>query len=130
MIESAEVQRGLVTRFDPNRLLENGAAPDCPRVRAVQGVHYFVCVGRFGLWSVWIPAFSSYRPGRIKLGYKSGSSDWVGRDSFVDLEQMWHVPEQAVNPAAAGIDHTNRYNRNFASCRFLLGRSAEQEATA
>src|SRR5688572_7447115 len=117
MIQPPEIDRGLVIRFDPIKLREQGAVPDRSPERAVQGCHYFVCLGRFGHYSVWIPAFSRHRPGRIRLGYKAGSRDWVGQETFVDLEQMWVIPEQAVAYAAAGVDRTSRGNRNRASCR-------------
>jgi hypothetical protein len=126
MITPVEVQLGLVARFDPERLLENGAAPACPPMRAVRGPHYFMCVGGpFGPWSVWIPAFSRYRPGRIKLGFKDGSSDWVGPDSYVDLVQMWHIPDRALGPATASVDYTSPRDRNYASWRFLFGETRE-----
>lgn len=128
MLTPLEVTRGLVIRFDPDRLHANGAAPDRPPTRAVQGWHYFVCVGRCGQWSVWVPAFSRYVPGRIKLGYKAGSPDWTAGDSFVDLEQMWVVPDEALGPASAGVDHTRRGNRNQASWRFLFGPPVLEQA--
>lgn len=121
MIGPLEVTRGLVMRFDPDRLREAGAAPDRPPDRAVRGPHYFVCVSRCGPWSVWVPAFSRYLPGRIRVGYKAGNADWVAQPSYVDLEQMWIVPDVALGPGSAGVDRTQRGNRNMASWSFLLG---------
>jgi len=121
VIAPIEVERGLVMRFDPERLLKSGAAPDRPPERAVVGPHYFICIGRCGQWSVWTPAFSRYRPGRSKVGYKAGVRDWASQDAFVDLEQMWIVPDDALAWGSAGVDHTARGSRNRASWSFLLG---------
>lgn len=128
MITPLEIERGLVIRFDPEKLRAHGAAPDRPPARAVQGWHYFVCVGRCGPWSVWVPAFSRHLPGRIRLGFKAGALDWNGQESFVDLEQMWVVPDEALSPASAGVDRTVRGSRNRASWRFLLGPTELEEA--
>jgi len=89
--------------------------------RAVAGPHYFICIGRCGAWSAWTPAFSRYRPGRSKVGYKAGVRDWASQESFVDLEQMWIVPDDALAMGSAGVDHTARGSRNRASWSFLLG---------
>lgn len=128
MITPLEIERGLVIRFDPEKLGAHGAAPDRRPARAVQGLHYFVCIGPCGPWSVWVPAFSRHRPGRIPLGYKAGSLNWTGQESFVDLEQMWVVPDEVLSPASAGVDRTARGNRNRTSCRFLLGPTELEEA--
>ena len=127
MITPLEIDRGLVMRFDPEKLRERGAAPTCPPVHAVQGAHYFVCLGRCGVWSVWVPAFSRHRPGRTPLGYKGGSRDWTDQPSFVDLEQLWVVPDEVLAPASAGVDRTVRGNRNRTSCRFLIGPTELEE---
>lgn len=128
MITPLEIERGLVMRLDPVKLREHGAVPDRPPARAVTGCHYFVCVCRAGPWSVWVPAFSRHLPGRIKLGYKAGSRDWTGQDSFVDLEQMWIAPDAALSFASAGVDRTVRGNRNRTSWRFLLGPTELEQA--
>jgi hypothetical protein len=41
--------------------------------------------------------------------------------TWVDLEQMWIIPEAALGPASAGIDPNRRGARNTASTSFLLG---------
>jgi hypothetical protein len=129
MLTPIEVDRGLVIRFDPARLLEAGAAPTVrSRDRAVVGCHYFLCIGNSGRWSIWTPAFSRWLPGRQALGYKAGSPDWVGQPGFVDMEQLWILPPEALAPGSAGVDHTRRGQRNMASTRFLYGNQDLQAA--
>src|SRR5688572_29741593 len=85
VIAPYELAAGLVARFDPAQLVANGGAPDRRLDLAVAGPHYFVCLGRCGRYSVWTPAFTRYRLGRERIGWKAGLPDWVDQDSFVDL---------------------------------------------
>jgi len=120
MLSPVEVDHGLVIRFDPAVLLAEGAAPTArSRAQAVSGVHYFICLGPAGKWPLWVPAFSRWLPGRVRVGYRAGSRDWVSQDAYVDLEQYWIVPQTALAPASAGVDYTRRGQRNLASLSFL-----------
>jgi hypothetical protein len=119
MIRALEIIEGLVARFDPQQLVACGAAPNRRPESAVAGLHYFVCLGRCGQYSVWIPAYSRHQPGRVKLRWKGGSADWVERDSYVDMSQMWVVPDSAIEPASHE-DRTARGLRNHASLFFLV----------
>ena len=101
MLSPFELDRGIVVRFDPEKLREHGAIPNRRFDLAVRDPHYFVCLGPCGHHSVWVPAYSRHRPGRFQVGYKAGSHDWTGQDSFVDLDQMWIVPDDAIAPAEA-----------------------------
>src|SRR5689334_6287512 len=100
MIAPVEIEEGLVARFDPAALLAHGAVCNQRPSIAVAGPHYFVCLGRAGAYSIWIPAFSRHRPGRHKVGYKGGHRDWVDQDSYVDLFQVWVVPDEALGVAS------------------------------
>ena len=120
MISPIEIARGVVILFEPDELVAHGVAPDRPRDKAVVGPHYFLCIGRTGPWSIWVPCFSRWVPGRILVGRKWGHPAWAGPESYVDLEQPWTVPDVALGPASRA-DRSQRGNRNWASCDFLLG---------
>jgi hypothetical protein len=121
MITPMDAELGRVAKFDPEKLLEYNAAPARPAGKEVRGHHYFVCVGRTGKWSLWVPAFSRHLPGRIRLGYKAGSAAWTGRTSFIELDQFWIIPDEALGPASIGVDLTRPGHRDYASWKFLLG---------
>ena len=120
MIAPYKLAAGLVARLDPAELLAHGGAPDRRPDLAVAGPHYFVCLGRCGQYSVWTPAFTRHRPGREKVGWKSGQADWVDQDSYVDLTQLWVVPDAAVDLASRSTDRSQRGSRNRASLSFLI----------
>jgi hypothetical protein len=126
-IEPAEIERGLVARYDPELLAELGASSDPAGPAAVRGVHYFVCIARCTGTSVWVPAFSRPRDGRIELGWKGGEPEWVQMPSYIDLIQQWIVPDAAIGASSAGYERTRRGARNRASWFFLLGRHLDRE---
>lgn len=120
MLRAEEIERGLVLRLDPDILHATGARTERRPGLHVQGVHYFVCCSRVPGVSLWVPAFSNPIVGRIKVGWKAGDPAWIGRDSYVDLTQIWVAPDIAVTSAARGVDRTQRGYRNRASTAFLM----------
>ena len=129
MIDPGEVEPGLVVRFDPDALFDKGARTDRTPDKRVQGIHYFVCTMRIQGISVWVPTFSRWIPGRIRLGWKGGEAEWRLPPSYVDLTQQWLVPDCALGPAST-TDRTPRWAHNRASLCFLLGRDDDQPSAA
>ncbi len=121
MVTPDEIVRGLVVRFNPDVLTRNGAVVDGSWLRAVEGVHYFVCISRVRGLSTWVPSFSRQTSGRIQLRYKAGEPAWTTSDSFIELSQLWFVPDRAIGPGSCGPERTRRGQRNHASLYFLLG---------
>ena len=121
MVTPEEVERGIAVKFDPEVLRQYGAVVDGSWMSGVTGVHYFVCVSRIPSSSVWVPAYSRQTSGRIPLRWKGGDPAWVEPGSFVDLSQMWFVPDRAIEPGSSRTDRTRRGHRNHASLYFLLG---------
>ncbi len=119
MLRPHEVGRNRVVRPDPQVLLEHGAEPSTRPQLAVQGPHYFVCIGRCAVYSVWIPSYSRPSNGRIKLRRKDGLRSWIEGESFVDAAQLWVIPDAALGPASI-VDVTRSGCRNFASTFFLF----------
>lgn len=128
MIAALELSEGFVARFDPHVLLLHGAEPNGRPTLAEAGSHYFICLGRFATSSVWTPAFSRERLGRIRVGWKGGWADWVAQASYVDLTQLWIVPDDAIAPASRNVDLTQRGIRNHASLSFLIPTEARHQA--
>ncbi len=121
MLKPEQIERGIVVRLDPEILSRCGARTDRTGGSPVEGVHYFVCTVRVSGVSVWIPAFSRWVPGRIRLRWKGGDPAWVAQDSFVDLAQQWLVPDTAIGPASGSAAPMRGYQMNRASLFFLLG---------
>ena len=124
-----EVTRNLVVRFDPQILLAHGADPSIPLDFAVQGLHYFVCIGRCAAYSVWVPAYSRQSNGRIKLRRKDGLSSWVEGDSWLSRRSSGSfltrpsAPRSVLDPTRSGC--RNSHPRSSSSHRLARSRPGD-----
>jgi hypothetical protein len=98
---------GLVLRFDPQALADNGATFAGGDDIELNGPQYFVCVEANPKDALWLPLFAGPAPGRkgIAATAKTGHLTWTKHSSFYHSGQLCRVAHKAATKASeAGRD--------------------------
>jgi len=122
----AEIDTGLVLHLDPDVLEKEGGICKCKPELRVQGVHFFLCLGKATNESFWTPLYSRDGKGRVILDIaaKRGHPNWCAKTSYAHEETIWLIKRPYAIYLAAGKarDKSRKGNRNSFSVGLLTRR--------
>jgi hypothetical protein len=116
LLDSSEIEPGLVMFLNPGVLLQRGAAASCGDAYRVTQEHHFVCLARENGHSLWAPLSSSAGTNGTRLlvpqNAKQGHESWTRNNSYLNHgNQTWRGPNEAFI-AASRADRSQRFQRN------------------
>jgi len=110
MIETREIQDGLVLYLDPDELEAEGSRCTGAGPARVQGPHFFLCIASDGQSGNWVPLFASAGPHRdlVPNEDKEGRPGWCESTTYFHCKQVWQAPHAAVVAAAIAAGDPSR----------------------
>ena len=117
--DALRISDGFRARMTSGGPLAAGASADA----IAKGNRYFVVLARRGDAVVLAPAYTTYRPARLRVAGKTGHLGWVDHETHIDPRQFWIAGAAAVVEAAeAARDLSSARRRNRVTPRELLNR--------
>jgi hypothetical protein len=124
---------GLVLRFDPETLAEQGAAYAGAEDTELSAQQYYVCLEANAKDALWIPLFAGPGPGRkgIAANAKTGNAHWTRNSSFYHNGHLCRIGHKAAAKAAeAARDHSTAKAPNRLALEHLPPRAEFPEDAA